>query len=259
MTEKCKLNDLAKDLGVSNKELIDLIEARFGEQKKATAVLVDQELNYVVEYYSKKGEVKSFDQYFADGEKKRAERLAPKPAEQKKPQEKPAEKQAHTEKRPEPKKAEAQKPAEKPAQKQEEKRPAQQNQKHQKKPAAARQATTTLDTRGAEKTEKVEVRQNVTHVDTRAANVELDKYNERYERIAPASSQKDNFVKKQKLNQKSQRRGKPVKSRKEQEAEIGTSDLDKSGASDRAKSANRKTEYKQPQRKKKKPKSKETR
>ena len=219
MTEKCKLNDLAKDLGVSNKELIDLIEARFGEQKKATAVLVDQELNYVVEYYSKKGEVKSFDQYFADGEKKRAERLAPKPAEQKKPQEKPAEKQAHTEKKPEPKKAEAQKPAEKPAQKQEEKRPAQQNQKHQKKPAAASQATTTLDTRGAEKTEKVEVRQNVTHVDTRAANVELDKYNERYERIAPASSQKDNFVKKQKLNQKSQRRGKPVKSRKEQEAE----------------------------------------
>ena len=219
MTEKCKLNDLAKDLGVSNKELIDLIEARFGEQKKATAVLVDQELNYVVEYYSKKGEVKSFDQYFADGEKKRAERLAPKPAEQKKPQEKPAEKQAHTEKKPEPKKAEAQKPAEKPAQKQEEKRPAQQNQKHQKKPAAARQATTTLDTRGAEKTEKVEVRQNVTNVDTRAANVELDKYNERYERIAPASSQKDNFVKKQKLNQKSQRRGKPVKSRKEQEAE----------------------------------------
>lgn len=219
MTEKCKLNDLAKDLGVSNKELIDLIEARFGEQKKATAVLVDQELNYVVEYYSKKGEVKSFDQYFADGEKKRAERLAPKPAEQKKLQEKPAEKQAHTEKKPEPKKAEAQKSAEKPAQKQEEKRPAQQNQKHQKKPAAARQATTTLDTRGAEKTEKVEVRQNVTHVDTRAANVELDKYNERYERIAPASSQKDNFVKKQKLNQKSQRRGKPVKSRKEQEAE----------------------------------------
>ncbi len=40
-------------------------------------------------------------------------------------------------------------------------------------------------------------------------------------------------------------------SRKEQEAEIGTSDLDKSGASDRAKSANRKTEHKQPTRKKK--------
>lgn len=62
-------------------------------------MLVDQELNYVVEHYSKKGEVKSFDNYFADGEKKRAERLAPKPAEQKKPQ-KAAEKPAMPTRRP---------------------------------------------------------------------------------------------------------------------------------------------------------------
>ena len=48
-------------------------------------------------------------------------------------------------------------------------------------------------------------------------------------------------------------------SRKERKAEINTSALDKSGASDRAKSDNGKTEHKQPQRKKKKPKSKETR
>ena len=48
-------------------------------------------------------------------------------------------------------------------------------------------------------------------------------------------------------------------SRKEQEAEIGTSALDKSGAYDRAKSANGKTEHKQPQRKKKHKKSKEAR
>ena len=48
-------------------------------------------------------------------------------------------------------------------------------------------------------------------------------------------------------------------SRKEQEADKGTSALDKSGASDRAKSANGKTEHKQPQRKKKNPTSKETR
>ena len=47
-------------------------------------------------------------------------------------------------------------------------------------------------------------------------------------------------------------------SRKEQEADTSSA-LDKSGASDRAKSANGKTEHKQPQRKKKKPKSKETR
>ena len=67
MTEKCKLNDLAKDLGVSNKELIDLLEKKYGEQKKATAVLVDKELNFVIEHYSQKGAVESFDEYFADG------------------------------------------------------------------------------------------------------------------------------------------------------------------------------------------------
>ena len=48
-------------------------------------------------------------------------------------------------------------------------------------------------------------------------------------------------------------------SRKEQEADKGTSALDKSGAYDRAKSANGKTEHKQPQRKKKHKKSKEAR
>ena len=48
-------------------------------------------------------------------------------------------------------------------------------------------------------------------------------------------------------------------SRKEQEADNGTFAQDKSGASDRAKSANGKTTHKQPQRKKKHKKSKETR
>ncbi len=54
-------------------------------------------------------------------------------------------------------------------------------------------------------------------VDMRTSEVNLDKYNERYEQIAPTSSVKDNIVKKQKLNQRSQRKGKPFMSRKERE------------------------------------------
>ncbi len=54
-------------------------------------------------------------------------------------------------------------------------------------------------------------------VDMRTSEVNLDKYNERYEQIAPSSSVKDNIVKKQKLNQRSQRKGKPFMSRKERE------------------------------------------
>ncbi len=53
-------------------------------------------------------------------------------------------------------------------------------------------------------------------VDMRTSEVNLDKYNERYEQIAPASV-RDTGVKKQKLNQRSQRRGKPFMSRKERE------------------------------------------
>ncbi len=53
-------------------------------------------------------------------------------------------------------------------------------------------------------------------VDMRTSEVNLDKYNERYEQIAPASV-RDTGVKKQKLNQRSQRKGKPFMSRKERE------------------------------------------
>ncbi|MEG0753129.1 MAG: translation initiation factor IF-2 [Angelakisella sp.] len=56
-------------------------------------------------------------------------------------------------------------------------------------------------------------------VDMRSSEVNLEKYNERYETIAPVAAQKDNIVKKQKLNQRSARRGKPVMSRKEREEE----------------------------------------
>lgn len=50
--------------------------------------------------------------------------------------------------------------------------------------------------------------QSVHHVDTKTVDVNLDKYNERYEQIAPQDAQKrnDNFQRKQKINQKSQQR-----------------------------------------------------
>lgn len=57
----------------------------------------------------------------------------------------------------------------------------------------------------------------VRHVDTRAGNVELDKYNERYENIAPVNNRNngDNVVHKQKLKQKSQQyRRQGMRSRK---------------------------------------------
>jgi len=55
-------------------------------------------------------------------------------------------------------------------------------------------------------------------VDMRQVKVNLDKYNERYETIAPTNlAKKDTGVRKQKLNQRSANRGKPFMSRKEKE------------------------------------------
>ena len=57
-------------------------------------------------------------------------------------------------------------------------------------------------------------------VDTRGTYVDLDKYNERYEQIAPASKGKDNFTaRKQKINQKSAQRSRQQYSNKETESE----------------------------------------
>ena len=59
-------------------------------------------------------------------------------------------------------------------------------------------------------------------VDTRGSYVELDKYNERYETMAGAGAGKmhsDNFRSKQKINQKSQQKGKPYGKQRETEAQ----------------------------------------
>ena len=59
----------------------------------------------------------------------------------------------------------------------------------------------------------------VAHVDMSASTIDLDKYNEKYEQIAPATSLSDNYASKQKLTQKSKQQGKPQKNKREQEQE----------------------------------------
>ncbi len=72
---------------------------------------------------------------------------------------------------------------------------------------------TTTDDRTSDKNRRT--------VDTRGSYVNLDKYNERYEQIAPATKHKDNYSsKKQKINQKSAQRNKnKFSSKKETEAD----------------------------------------
>ncbi|MBD8980258.1 MAG: translation initiation factor IF-2 [Clostridiales bacterium] len=175
MVIKVKVSDVAKDFGKSNKEIIELLDKYCGgPAKKASTVLEENELNILFDKITIQNSVKSFDAYFKSGAAKAKKE---KTAAQKK--DKPA-KKAETAKD---KKRESQaailQMAEQAAKRAEE--------KAKKKAEAQPQARTKGEAR---------------HIDTRVNNVDLEKYNQKYEDIAPASSMGD-FQKKQKLNQKS--------------------------------------------------------
>lgn len=250
MMIKQKLSDVAADLSITSKEIIELLNEKTGVTKKNIANLTPEELNYIFEYYTKKNEVKSFDSYFST-QRKKEEKPAPKPSakpdlkhEDKTLSKTVSNQSPKIESRPDSRAVNPQdknrqlNSANKPS---EQKKPvvgrntnqpqvnrfAQQPQVRQPKPVArpnqpaAQKPAQTQDVvrkagDGLADTEK----KNVRHVDTRSAQVELDKYNERYEQIAPGSTAvKDNFQRKQKITQKSAQKGKPMYSRKETEAE----------------------------------------
>ena len=62
--KKYRVQDIAADMGVDRSEIIQLLDGAFEGSKKAQTSLTDQEISYVLENYSKKHEVKSFDEYF---------------------------------------------------------------------------------------------------------------------------------------------------------------------------------------------------
>ena len=97
MAKKIKLSDAAKDISVSSQELIDYFASNGDNKKKAGSALTEEEMNQVLEHYTKLHEVSSFDDYFASASEARpAKTEAPKaaaeekkPAPAKKPEKKP--------------------------------------------------------------------------------------------------------------------------------------------------------------------------
>lgn len=282
--QKCRIKDAAADLNLSAAEVVDLVKTLTGAEKKPAGSLTEGEMNLLLEYTSQKHEVKNFDAYFAEGEKKRAEKPKEEAREEKpaakKPAEKPAAKQpaaenpssAEPKEKEEPKKpagtpempkAEGKNPAPKAEEKKPEPRPEERkpenrggneprrfNDNRPQKPNGERNDRGDRNDRGervdrrqggfndrnrpqakkpAPKAPEVKVdissvktneppkakvkgeavkhgEQVTKRVDTRGSYVDLDKYNERYETIAPQGNGRrdESFTKKQKINQKSQ-------------------------------------------------------
>ena len=236
MIVKYKVSEVARDLNVDSKEIINLLLKYESEPKKITSTLSEEELNLIFQHYTTVKALSSFDSYFEEGnrhqrvtasqkeaKKEEPKKEEPKKAEVKKEEPKKevkkevkAETKKETPKKVEPKK-EA-KPEIKAEPKKEVKAEPKKVKKEENTPKKPKEKfANVIKTRS---TETMEVQKQVRKVNTRTDFVELDKYNEKYERIAPSSSyNSDNIQRKQKLAQKSQQRGKPMSSKRETEAD----------------------------------------
>ncbi len=204
MINKYRVHEVAKDFDVSSKSVLELLGKYFEGQKKSMTALEENELDVIFEVFTKENSVESFDAYFATANEPKKEAKSEEPKEESKSEDKKSEAPAGKAKNNESSKNESAK-KEKTSEK-----PQVQNtpKKKEKDPNAKPQSRT----KGEART-----------IDTRANNVDLEKYNERYENIAPAnrSVQNDKTVNKQKLKQKSQQYRKQGmrSSRRETEAE----------------------------------------
>ena len=190
MVIKVKVSDVAKDFGKTNKDIISILsEYCSGPAKKANTVLEENELNIVFEKLTQDSSVKNFDSYFQASGKGDASKN------QKRELNKKSDNKKHQNQ------ADILQMAKQAAKRDEE--------KAKKKAGKTPQARTKGEAR---------------HIDTRVNNVDLEKYNQKYEDIAPASQIND-YQKKQKLNQKSKQyrkkrpQGMHARSKKETEAQ----------------------------------------
>ena len=215
MTKKVKLSDVARDLQIPTQELIGFYQERDekGNTKKGVTGLTPEEINLALEYYSQKTQVDSLDAYFASKDKPKQEK---KSGDKKPADKKPADKK-NSDKKPAEKKAADKKPADKkpqPEKKAEEKKPAapqaQKHEKPKKQQAKAQKHGERLHVEVEMASADSITTEKRRTVDTRGSYVDLDKYNQRYEQIAPASKYTNDrySTKKQKINQKSAQRNK---------------------------------------------------
>lgn len=192
MMIKYRVREVAKDLDIPNKDVIDTLAKYFPEPKKYMTALTEEELDVVFEAFTQQRNRKSLDDYFAqrtereEAPAQNPQPQAPAPQQPKAPQGKaPQQKAAPAGGKPVQPAAQAQKPA-----------------------------SAVVEEPKQQPTRRV--------VDTRSSNVNIDKYNEKYDQLADqkVKTRTDNVVTKQKFpNRNNQRRGQQRRGKRETEAE----------------------------------------
>lgn len=198
---KYKVRDVAKDLGVSVKEISDILEKNCGVTKKAMATLEESELNIVFDAVTQKNNVANFDKFFASrnktAEPAKAEVKAEKKANNKDSKDnKPNGRKNDRKSDNKDNKAEGKK------QNKVQDKPAKQTKTEPKAEPKAESKPVEITSEEETSTRKRRV------IDTRAVNVDVERYNQKYDDLANASSKMrstDNTVKKQKFTNRSQK------------------------------------------------------
>ena len=188
---KYKVKEVATDLGITTKDVIAVLKQYCGSDKKAMTALTEDELNVIFDYYTQKNAVADFSAYFAvrdnaiekqkqEEEQRRAEE------EQRRAEEKKRREEEKDKLRPESAKQAAKAPAPQP----------------QKKEKTDKTAEIDL------KSEIKSKRGTGRIVDTGAAQVNVDRYNQKYDDLALDKVKNENNMssKKQKINQKSKQK-----------------------------------------------------
>ncbi|MBQ8057115.1 MAG: translation initiation factor IF-2 [Ruminococcus sp.] len=196
MMIKYKIKDVATDLGVSAKDVIAVLEQYCKVSKKTMASLEENELDVVFDYFTQKHAVENLNAYFAVRDK--AIEKAEQAQKERKEEEKRKREEAKDSLRPE-----SAKKANKPS-----------APKKEEKPQAPKQEKV-VDLNSEIKSRRGQGRV----VDTSAVEINVDRYNEKYDRMAFEKVKNENQMssKKQKINQRSQKGKRQGKRETEQE------------------------------------------
>ena len=231
MDFKYKIADVAKEFGVPAKKVIETVTGVTGEAYKTGGTFEEKELNVLLETLTRENAEASLDAYLASG--KEEAKPAPKPEqkkpEPKKPEPKKADKPAAKAEQP---KAEQPKAAAKPEARQEPKpeqkkdsrKPEKQAEKRSEKRVTLQELAADTGIKEPVKTEQVQVNRAQVSVDTRTVDVNVDKFNARYDDLAdsrnmPSKRKNQPTGKKEKFNNRNNRRGQQFGRRRETEAE----------------------------------------
>ena len=236
---KYRVGEVAKDLGLQNKDVLEILKQYGEDNKKAMTVLEPQELDLIFETYTQNHSVKDFNAYFASASLPREENKPEAKQPEKKPEKASAPRKEESKKAPEAKNArpqeQATKEAEKPAQRQPQPKQevkGQQGKNHerprkeksQQRPQARPQQQVlkpvgSMDIPKSQVTTDEERNSDTRRVvDTRTSHVNIDKYNEKYDTLAFDKVKNETTAAKQKFTNRKQQKGRQ-KGRKETEAE----------------------------------------